>query len=106
MRPAVFDPAFGDYCAQGEYVGLAFLSCASTDAAGRFTFTGILPGIYTMKVRAANDTTPIFQSPFKFASWKTSPEAECCIDGLPCPFIAARQQVCVCPEREAGVSMP
>ncbi|MEO5568966.1 MAG: carboxypeptidase regulatory-like domain-containing protein, partial [Gemmatimonadaceae bacterium] len=40
---------------------------ASTDAGGRFTFVGILPGIYTIKVRAANDTTPIFQAPFKFA---------------------------------------
>lgn len=40
---------------------------ASTDDQGRFTFPSILPGIYTMKVRAADDTIPVLQTPLKFA---------------------------------------
>ena len=40
---------------------------AAIDARGRFTINGILPGIYTMKLRGAQDTTVILQSPMKFA---------------------------------------
>jgi hypothetical protein len=40
---------------------------AAIDPQGRFTITGILPGIYTMKLRGVRDTTPLLQSPIKFA---------------------------------------